>query len=398
MSKKDGEIEYLDDGAPSNGDFIVQDEPTPDPEPNPNPDPDPTPDPDPAPADPDPNADPAPDPTPDPSPDPAPSPDAKDFLTQFNTELKTEFKSSDDIRDLLEAKGKLETSSASEKQLKEDNKSLRDQYKKLVDPKESLGLSDNDYKRHLLLKENPELNGDVASKVFDTDLTAMPPIDLIVLNWMLDHPGINSGDAKEFVERKVLNLEEDYNTSDFTSIQKTDINISAQNAANRIAALKDKVVIPDFNKNIDELIGVDREAAKAEEIDYSLWENEIPALSDKVKAFEVKDGEDILYTEEVNKEFVEGIKEDIIAFVKENKMKPSEENLKQVTEEIQNAYKLTNLPAIMKRFKEQLTAKFEEAKHNDNHNDTDLAKDRERDPAIDTSRDTNMRDMVLGIR
>ena len=284
-------------------------------------------------------------------------PDISWFDT-FKKETGAEFENIDTLKEALKPKENPEYET-----LKAKHERLIEEYKKTQNPKDYFN-SDTDFKKNLFLKENKSVSGEAADKLFSLDLEKSDPLDIIAASLMLEHKSLRSGEAaKDWYLRKQGLDPEDFNYEDLDDFQKTDINIAAEKAVKSISSLRDSVVMPD-SKNIDDIL------SDVKTFDIKQWDGKVETLVNSVNEIKIEE-EGLVYSEQVSKEFKTELVDYINAAIVQEKLEPTEENIKRLGEQAMDVYFLENKVSIIKRIVDQEVKKVKEVFHNKNHNDAD---------------------------
>lgn len=130
----------------------------------------------------------------------------------------------------------------------------------------------------------------------------------------------------------------------------------------------------------------------------SAWNGKIDKVIDMTKEFALKEGDSVLYSEPIAKEFFDDAKEVIESAIKQGRLEPTEENIKIMSEELRKAWVAEHGEEVMKRMLKAQERKLKEQYHKEIHNDTDPDKAVQR-PKISTKNtsDAEMK-RILGIR
>jgi len=250
-----------------------------------------------------------------------------------------------------------------------DIEGLKEKLSQIKDPQEFFA-NDVELKKNLLLKSNPNVNGEVAGKIFDIDLEKADPVDIIVLDTLLKHKRVKGGEAgaKAYVLNK-YGLDEGFNWEDLSMADETAINIAAEEAAQHIASVRESVTLPekqDFTKLLEGL-----QPKQEAEFDMTPWEGKIEEVLALAKEFSVVDEDGTIYTEPIDQAFIKDSVEVINDTIKKGKIEPTPENIKTMAEEVKKAYFAEDPETIVKRVIKAKEAEWKEAMHKAVHNDTD---------------------------
>ena len=155
---------------------------------------------------------------------------------------------------------------------------------------------------------------------------------------------------------------EDYGISskedleDLTRVQKNKIKIAAEEAAMEITKLRDSIQSPDVTDVESLLSELNLTSVKQEQqYDMSAWEGKIDKVIDMTKEFALKEGDSVLYSEPIAKEFFDDAKEVIESAIKQGRLEPTEENIKIMSEELRNRITSYNV-CYTKLLRDQYTA------------------------------------------
>jgi hypothetical protein len=328
----------------------------------------------------------------------------KSFGANYSTvdELKSVFDEYSTLKEKTSKISNFDAISQRVEKLEKEKELLIEKYREKSDPK-SLFANDIEYKRNQLMKINPSVNGEVAKKAFDIDLSTANPLDVIALNMQLTSSKIAGGEvgAKEtFLLKNGIDVEMgsdgSIDLSELSRAQTNLINIEAEEAAKNIAKLRDSVQMPEQPKEIEALISEWMESKREPEFDMKQWDGAVESVVKGVDVFEVKDGDTVLYSEPVDLEFKKGLDAVIRETILKGKLANTKENVEAMKEEIKKAYAVENMTEIMKRFKSATELKIKEAVHNKLHNDTDP--DKGHQASKPSSGYTTPLNKVLGIR
>lgn len=327
------------------------------------------------------------------------------WFDQFNEQAGGKYSSVDEVKSILDEyhvlKEKVDSIASNDAQtgLSEEQVTKLKEYIEKVKP-ESFFANDVELKKNLLMKANPNVNGEVAGKVFNIDFKSANPLDVIALNMALKHSSIEDGEvgALEIVlEDYGISSKEDL--EDLTRVQKNKIKIAAEEAAMEITKLRDSIQSPDVTDVESLLSELNLTSVKQEQqYDMSAWEGKIDKVIDMTKEFALKEGDSVLYSEPIAKEFFDDAKEVIESAIKQGRLEPTEENIKIMSEELRKAWVAEHGEEVMKRMLKAQERKLREQYHKEIHNDTDPDKSVQR-PKINTKNtsDSDMR-RILGIR
>lgn len=291
------------------------------------------------------------------------------WLDELNKSFGTSFTALDELKSKIEATVPPEQESGLKGEfeaLKAKHEKLIEEYKKNADP---LGLfsSETELKKNLLMKSNPNINGEVGNRIFNIDLEKGDPLDIIALDMMLNYKSIKSGDAAKayFKSKNGIDAE---SFEDMTEDQVLTINIEAERAAKNIAAIRDSVSLPQ-SRSIDDVLA-EASFAKEPEYDISKWDGKIDNVVNSLKEIKIDVG-DFTYTEAVDAEFKEGLAEVVKETIIKGKIDPTPENIALLVKEAEIAYKTEKFDEITRRIVNQAKVKFKEETHRAIHNDAD---------------------------
>lgn len=280
------------------------------------------------------------------------------WFDTFKKETGTEFENIDTLKEALKPKENPEYET-----LKAKHERLIEEVKKIQNPKDYFN-NDTDAKKYQFLKEHPTVSGEAAGKLFSLDLDKSNPLDIIAVDLMMNHKSLSSEEvAKNWFLRKQGIDPEDYNWDDLDEFQKTDINIAAENAVKNITSLRNSVVMPD-SKTIDDIL------SDVKPFDMKQWDGKVENLVSSVKEMKIED-EGLVYSEKIGDDFRKEVTEFINAAIKQDKLEPTEENIKNLGKQAMDVYFLENKNSIIKRIVDQEVKKAKEDFHKQIHNDAD---------------------------
>ena len=112
------------------------------------------------------------------------------WFDQFNEQAGGKYSSVDEVKSILDEyhvlKEKVDSIASNDAQtgLSEEQVTKLKEYIEKVKP-ESFFANDVELKKNLLMKANPNVNGEVAGKVFNIDFKSANPLDVIALNMVV---------------------------------------------------------------------------------------------------------------------------------------------------------------------------------------------------------------------
>lgn len=301
------------------------------------------------------------------------------LLNSFNEKTGLSYASFDEVKAIMEEYSTLKekvSQNGGEKLtggISEQQKAkLKEAYEKL-NPK-AFFANDTELKKNLLMKSNPNINGEVAGKIFDMDFKSENPLDVIALNMALKHSSIDGGVAGALeVVLEDFGISDKSELEDLSRVQKNKIKIAAEEAASQIASIRDGVSIGE-EFDIDSLLSeIGTLQNTAEQYDMTPWNGKIDDVFKMAKNFELKDDNGgVLYTEPIDETFFkEGAKEVVEELIREGKVEPTQENMQIIAEELQKEWLIENYQSVMKRQLKAQERKLKEQFHKEVHNDVD---------------------------
>ena len=310
-----------------------------------------------------------------------------DWFSELNKSIGTNYSDVDELKNILGEYGSLKEKAAKTddfeaissrlEKAEKERSLLIEKYRELKDP-QSFFADDVEYKRNQLMKSNPDINGEVARKALTIDLATANPLDIIALSMQLTHSRLSGGEvgAKEaFLLSKGIDLQvaEDgsIDTSDLTRAQLNVINLEAESAAKNIASIRSSIPTVEPSKEVEDLIAEWTASQQQPQFDMTKWDGKIDDVVKAVDVYEVKDGDVVLYSEPIDSEFKDGLKEVVLEAISKSGIEPTPENIKILADEAKRAYAVDNLPNIMKRYKSNMEKAIKEQQHQQLHNDTD---------------------------
>ena len=333
-----------------------------------------------------------------------PTPEITDELVKsLNGALETSYGSVDELKSILgeytTLKEKVSQTvdydeiKAQKEKLEQEKKLLVEHFSKISNPKEFFA-DELETKRNQILKENPNINRDVVGKALSIDLDKANPLDVIALNMVLTHSRLEGGEAgaKELLLDK-YGLDEDFQWSELTVAQRNKINLDAEEASRHLSEIRD-VKIPESPSDINDLIEQWKTESTPKEFDMSPWENKVNDVLGLAKTFEVKDGDDVLYSEAIDEAFLKESEEIVKEAIREGKLEPTKENMAILAEGIVEEYLVQKRADILKRHMKQVELKYKDEEHKKIHNDTDPDKPVVKEKIV-TGKTTSLKD-VLG--
>ncbi|MHB8871068.1 MAG: hypothetical protein ACYC5G_01250 [Candidatus Doudnabacteria bacterium] len=304
-----------------------------------------------------------------------PEPTATNWLEEANKSFGTDFKTEEDFKSILDSYTSLKEKTSKIDQyesLKGSFDRVVEEYKKL-DPK-NLFTNEVEYKANILRKENPSINGEVASKVFTIDVEKEDPLNIIALDQMINHKSIRSGEAAKtyFLKQNGIDVDD---IADLDEYQKMTIDVAAEKATKNILALRNQVSIPNFQATVDEILS-NASIAKVDEptFDASVWDGKLGAITSSIDKIEIKDGDKVIYSEAVDAEFKEGFEEVLKEAIVINRLSPTPENESTLRKNALDVYFNENRDSIIKRAIKATELRLTEEFHNKTHADVDLDK------------------------
>lgn len=287
-------------------------------------------------------------------------------INDFNQRFSTEFSDEDQIKEAL---GSTKRLSELEEQIKE-LESLKEEnllLKENLNPMKYF-TSEDAFKIEQFRKQFPDKAGDVAYKLFTSDVSGMSDKDVLAYNMMLDDPELDHSTALEVVER-------DYNIEDGEEMDKVTaakIRKDARIARGGIEKIKSEINLPD-QVSTDALTAQQRElrAARQEKLKegWSSVAKEISknlpdlVITDKVDG---KDQEVFKYS--ISKDFPSEMVDKMVDVMVQSGTEIDKNAAATMMEVAKQTYVSNNFDKIAKAIREDAFAKAEEARLKKQHN------------------------------
>lgn len=321
------------------------------------------------------------------SPETKTEPTNNDWFLEFNKSINGNYGSLDEVKSILDEFGSLKDKVSKigdyeavlqEKAAVEKTRDLLiEKYRELKDPK-TFFSDEIEYKQNQLVKSNPTINREVARKAFEINVETANPLDIIALNMQLTHSKLTGGEAgaKEmFLVKNGIDVEigdsGNIDLSELTRAQVNLINLEAEEAARNIVRVRDSVQLPEPSGEVEELIQKWIAEKEVPQFDVKKWDGHIENVIKAVDVFEVKEGDDVLYSEPIDSEYKSDLADVVRDTIIQLRLDPTPENIKTLADGIKKDYAVENMPQIMKRFKSFTELKIKEAVHKELHNDAD---------------------------
>jgi hypothetical protein len=166
--------------------------------------------------------------------DPPVDPIAVNPIEILNKELGTEFKEPTEIKNILEKAKTLEVEILS---WQDKYKQLEDSVLETQDPL-SYFANEDEYRRQLLLKSNPDLNASEINKLFGSDIDKLDPVQTLEMQLAIQNPEFTKEEIGEYLKKKY-----DYDPEVDTK-PPADMTLAAKEAKKELNKLKTSVEIP----------------------------------------------------------------------------------------------------------------------------------------------------------
>lgn len=318
------------------------------------------------------------------------------WLSEYNKAFNTNFGSVDELKSnsgTITPPEQNEALQAEFDALKVKQEKLIEHLKQSNNPLEYFA-DEKQLKANLLVKSNPNLNKGVAGEVFDINLETANPLDIIATEMMLTSKVFKSKEDAKSLFLKQEGIDSDLDFSEYDAVQRMAVDLRAEQAAAKIAQIRDSVQLP-TSRSMEDILA---EVSVPTEAPYEMteWNGKIPTIVESVKEVVFKDDAgNILYQEAVDAEFREGLDEVIEETIKARKLKPTPENIEALRLQALDVYKLENLDKIAKRLIAKTEARLSDEYHKKYHNDVDPDKGFQAPPSS-TGRTSNLL-KILGI-
>jgi hypothetical protein len=287
-------------------------------------------------------------------------------INDFNQRFSTEFSDEAQIKEALGAVERLTGLEAQIKELeslKEENLLLKEN----LDPMKYF-TSEDAFKIEQFRKQFPDKAGDVAYKLFTSDVKGMSDKDVLAYNMMLDDPELDHSTALEVVER-------DYNLEDGEEMDKVTaakMRKDARIARGSIEKIKSEINLPD-KVSTDALTVQQRElqAARQEKLKEG-WSNVAKEISknlpDLVITDTVEGKEQEVFKYSISKDFPQEMVDKMVSVMVQNGREIDKDAAVAMMEVAKQTYVSNNFDKIAKAIREDALARAEEARLKKQHN------------------------------
>ena len=284
----------------------------------------------------------------------------------FNKEFETEYDSPDTLKEDLKSLTELKEKYTQLESEKDGLSQKYDEAMKSLDPMQYF-VNEDEYKRQLILKKfGEEVNPAALNRIVSADLSTLSDIDVLVLGELVRNSNVYGGEAgaRELVYDN-LGIDLEDNPSEWTTLQKNKIASAAVSIRSNLNKLKD-VEIP---------AKVDFEAtsqAKATEAKQKLdqltgkWDKAADKMLGGFKEMTIQDEVDgkktDVFSYAVPDAFISGAKTDVVEFMAENGMEPTQENIEKAMEYVQERFVRENFQNMLLSYGKEIEAKVTEKK------------------------------------
>lgn len=291
---------------------------------------------------------------------------------EFNKQFETEYDSPDTLKEDLKDVKELRTKYS---QLETDKSELQNKYEEALkanDPMQYFA-NEEEYKRQLILKKyGQEVNPAALNMIVSADLATLKDMDVLVLGEMVRNPNVIGGEsgARELIyDRLGIDPEEDQ--SSWSTLQKNKIASAATSIRNDLNKLK--------NVEIPERVDFETQsAAKAQELKQQRqelegkWDKATSKMLDGFKEFTVQDEVDgnktDVFTYAIPEAFIPEAKADVLEFMAEQGLEPTQENIEKAMEYVQERFVRENFQNMLLTYGNEIRSKVTEEKDKEVNN------------------------------
>lgn len=288
-------------------------------------------------------------------------------IKKFNETYSTEFTDESELKSAFE---KLKRTSEIEEQLKE-LESVRDEnllLKENLDPMKYFS-SEEDFKIAQFRKQFPDKDASVAYKAFSTDLSTLDDKQVLVLNELLDNPGVDEAGIIGVLERKYG--VEDWDELD--SVQKTQMKIDANKARKGIDSLKGQIKLPE-KIDVDSLAQQQKELlAERKEKAQRDWSFIAKEVADSYPDLVIKDkdaeGNEVeVFKYGISEDFPKDMVDSAVKYMVDSGVSVTEDAVKQMASVFRKEYIDRNINNIVRSAIKDTEARLEEERLKKQHN------------------------------
>lgn len=292
-----------------------------------------------------------------------PALDINEVATFFDVQGKTE----DEIRSLLKSGQEAQSLKDEIESLKTENETLKGETERV---KQSLNpinyfVNEDSYRAEQLKKKYPDKNSLAIQRVVTEDLSAKSALDLLVLDAMVNIPGVSETEVREALLKKRYGIEPDTPEDEWEPVDRTAMKLDANSALTRLKQFKTEVELP-------EVVAPEEVEKLANEKRQKLLDSWKPAI-DKLKQFDKitvpgSEGETLVEFN-VPAEFRAGLDEYFNEMVTSAGITPDEDSIAFMIADRNKNFVYENLPQIVQTAVTNALSKKQEEIDKENHNE-----------------------------
>lgn len=262
-------------------------------------------------------------------------------IKTFNEKFESDFESEDRLRSSLKDLSVLDTTKQELERSITDLQVRYNELKEVANPRKHF-VNDIEYKRQLMLqKYGNEINPDVLSRIISTDLGKASDVDVLVLGKLLNTPDIEGGErgARELVLNGLGIEGED--PGEWDALTRNKIKDTAASVRRSLSKLTD-IEVPVFD-DPDKSRDVKRqEQTQKLELSKIAWNGAIDKALPDMNKFDVYDNVDgkkeVIFSYDVDQEFKDSVKQEVLDYVVNQGMEPNGENLEKAIQFVEQKF------------------------------------------------------------
>lgn len=290
----------------------------------------------------------------------------------FNKAFETQYDSPDTLKEDLKSLSELREKYTQLEGEREDISKKYEELQKALDPMQYF-VNEDEYKRQLILKKyGEEVNPAALNRIVSTDMSQLSDIDALVLGELVRNPNVVGGEAgaRELVYDQ-LGIDPEDSPSEWTTLQKNKIASAAVSIRTSLNKLKDVEIPAKVDFEAQSAAKKEELEAKREEITKK-WETETNKILGDFKEFKIQDKVDgketDVFTFAVPDEFKSGAKADVLEFMVENGLEPTQENIERASQYVQERFVRENFQNMLLSYGKDVEAKVAEKKDREVNN------------------------------